>query len=56
MGRKVRELVSGQVSAGARTVQWDGRDDSGKVVSSGIYFARLIMGKSRVVKKMLMVK
>jgi len=56
MGRKVRELVSGQVSAGARTVQWDGRDDSGKVVSSGIYFARLIMGKSIVVKKMLMVK
>lgn len=56
MGRKVRELVSGQVSAGMRTALWDGRDDSGKLVSSGVYFARLTMGKNVAVKKMLLMK
>jgi flagellar hook assembly protein FlgD len=55
-GRKVRELVSGQVSAGVRTVRWDGRDDSGIPVSSGVYFARLTMGKNAAVGKMLLVK
>jgi hypothetical protein len=56
MGRKVRELVSGQVTAGLRSVLWDGRDDSGRSVSSGVYFARLTMGKSMAVKKMLLMK
>jgi hypothetical protein len=56
MGRKVRELVSGQVSSGVRSILWDGHDDSGKSVSSGVYFARLTMGKSFAVKKMLMMK
>jgi len=56
MGRKVRELVSGQVSAGVRAVLWDGRDDSGKLVSSGVYFARLTMDKSVAVRKMLLMK
>jgi hypothetical protein len=56
MGRNVRKLLSGQVSAGTRTVLWDGRDDSGKAVSSGVYFARLTMGKNVAVRKMLMMK
>jgi hypothetical protein len=56
IGRKVRELVSGQVSAGIRNVLWDGRDDSGKVVSSGVYFARLVIGNNVAVKKMLLMK
>jgi hypothetical protein len=56
MGHKVRELISGQVSAGIRSVLWDGRDGSGRSVSSGVYFARLTVGKSFAVKKMLMMK
>jgi flagellar hook assembly protein FlgD len=56
MGRKVRELVSGQVSAGIRSTLWDGRDDSGRLVSSGVYIARLTMGNNIAVRKMLMMK
>jgi len=56
LGRKVRELISGQISSGIRSVLWDGRDDSGIAVSSGVYFARLTMGKSLVVRKMLLMK
>ena len=40
-GRVVLTLVSGHQPAGARTVSWNGRDDTGKRVSAGIYFIRL---------------
>jgi hypothetical protein len=36
-GRLVRNLVAGQIVAGSYTVSWDGRDISGRLVSSGIY-------------------
>jgi trimeric autotransporter adhesin len=56
MGRKVRELFSGNVSAEIRTVLWDGKDDSGIAVSSGVYIARLNIGKYTSSIKMLMMK
>jgi hypothetical protein len=56
MGRRVRELVSGYIPAGKRSVLWDGKDDSGKAVSSGIFFTRLTMGKYEAVRKMLLMK
>ncbi|MFH2052246.1 MAG: C1 family peptidase [bacterium] len=40
-GRKVRTLVDGEQRAGSRTVLWDGRDDAGAGVSSGVYFCRV---------------
>jgi probable HAF family extracellular repeat protein len=43
-GRLVRELVSGWVDAGIRTVRWDGMDTSGRLASSGIYFTLLRAG------------
>jgi hypothetical protein len=55
-GRKVRELISGVLPAGKSTAVWDGRDDSGRTVSSGVYFSRLTMGKNAVVGKMLLMK
>jgi len=56
MGRKIRELVSEQLQAGSSSVLWDGKDDSGNAVSSGVYFARLTLGKGVVVRKMLLMK
>lgn len=44
VGRKVKTLVNGRETAGAHTVSWDGRDDSGDVVARGVYFARLRAG------------
>lgn len=41
-GRLVRDLVQGPRTAGDHTEVWDGRDDAGREVSSGVYLARLI--------------
>jgi len=43
-GQVVRTLVSGSVPAGNHRVSWDGRDDRGRHVSSGVYFYRLEAG------------
>jgi hypothetical protein len=40
-GRLVRTLVSGALEAGAHQRVWDGRDESGSLVGSGVYFYRL---------------
>jgi ligand-binding sensor domain-containing protein len=55
-GQKVRQLVSGQMGAGSHAVVWDGRDASGKPVSSGVYLSRLGMGKHTAVGRMLLAK
>ena len=40
-GRRVASLVEGFVPAGSHQVVWQGRDDSGRMVPSGVYFYRL---------------
>ena len=41
LGKRVRSLVNGREYSGEHKVRWDGKDDSGKEVASGIYFYRL---------------
>ncbi len=56
-GQKVRELVSGAVMRpGAHSVLWDGRDASGKAVSSGVYITRLVHDGRAVSRKMMLMK
>jgi Tol biopolymer transport system component len=55
-GQKVRELVSGHLSAGVHSVVWDGLDASGKQVSSGVYLSRLSMGNHTAAGRMLLAK
>ncbi|MFH1690472.1 MAG: right-handed parallel beta-helix repeat-containing protein [Candidatus Eisenbacteria bacterium] len=43
-GQVVRTLIDRAVERGRHTCLWDGRDDAGRQVSSGIYFARLMVG------------
>jgi len=40
-GRRVRQLWRGEVPAGTHRMVWDGRDDAGAEVPSGVYLARL---------------
>lgn len=40
-GRRLRTLVAGELSGGAHERGWDGRDDLGRELPSGSYFARL---------------
>ena len=46
-GRRVRRLESGSYLAGMRRVAWDGRDESGSRVASGIYQVLLTSGSMR---------
>jgi hypothetical protein len=55
-GQKIRTLLNGPISAGAHSVTWDGRDDSGKLVSSGVYLSRLTSGTRIATGKMLLMK
>jgi len=41
MGRKVRTLVSGNKNAGRYSTQWNGVDQSGEQVASGVYYYKL---------------
>ena len=55
-GQKVRELLTEQLSAGKHDVVWNGRDDKGKPVSSGVYIARLKMEGKVESHRMTLVK
>jgi len=56
IGQKVRTLVNSLQNAGAWTMQWNGRDDLGRTVSSGVYFYRLEASSVVLTKKMLLMK
>jgi len=56
-GQRVKTLLTSNFKRGNHTVIWNGDDESGKIVSSGIYFYNLIVnGKIESVKKCLMIK
>jgi hypothetical protein len=40
-GRRVRRVAEGTFAAGVRTVEWDGRGEDGKPLTSGVYCIRL---------------
>lgn len=56
LGRKVRALVDGYFTPGEYRYTWDGRDDKGVEMGSGIYFYRLSIGGDSRTRKMLMLK
>jgi hypothetical protein len=55
-GSLVRELASGDIGAGLHEVMWNGRDNRGASVGSGIYLYRLEVGRENFTGKMVMVK
>ncbi|MGB2768618.1 MAG: FlgD immunoglobulin-like domain containing protein, partial [Candidatus Zixiibacteriota bacterium] len=55
-GQRVRTLHDGRQSAGRHTLNWDGRDTGGRLLSSGIYLYRLEAGQFHQTKKMTLMK
>ncbi|MFO7653144.1 MAG: C25 family cysteine peptidase [Candidatus Krumholzibacteriia bacterium] len=55
-GRRIRTLHRGGIAEGWHTWTWDGRDDGGRDLSSGLYFLRAQTGERAVVHKMTLVK
>ena len=56
LGQVVRNLVIGPQAAGTHSVRWDGRDNPGNLVSSGLYFYTLETDGFSEIRKMLLVK
>ena len=55
-GKKIRGLVGKQQPAGLYAVEWDGRNDGGELVSSGVYFYRLSAGEFTQTRRMVLLK
>ena len=56
MGQRVATLYSGDLSAGHHIVNFDGQDDNGQQLTSGMYFYRVTAGKYNAIKKMTLLK
>jgi hypothetical protein len=55
-GRLVRGLASGQIDPGMHDVRWDGTNDRGESVSSGVYLYRINVGADALRGKMVLLK
>lgn len=55
-GRIVRELSRGFRKAGDHSVTWDGHNELGRTVASGMYFTHVRFGEERKVAKMMLVR
>lgn len=55
-GRLVRNLLSGTVATGSHDLVWDGNDERGKAVASGIYFCRLETEDTQLSKKFVLAR
>ncbi len=55
-GQLVKTLINGYHPAGRFETIWDGRNDFGQLVSSGVYFYKLQAGDFVQVKKMMLLK
>jgi len=56
LGQKVRTLINDGFNPGYHIINWDGRDDSGNVMPTGLYIYRLKAGNFIAAKKMMMMK
>lgn len=55
-GRLVRSLLAESMPAGHHSVTWNGRDNSGREVASGAYFARLVVGDEVSTKSLVLIR
>jgi hypothetical protein len=55
-GSHIRTLADGPLSPGPHVFEWDGRNDSGQLVTSGVYFIRASAGQRTVTSKAVLLK
>ncbi len=55
-GQKIRTLWVGELDAGTHSFVWDGRDDAGRQVSSGMYVYQLRTSRQSISRKMILIK
>lgn len=55
-GRLLRTLVDGNETPGRKTVTWNGRNNSGQGVATGVYFCRMTAPGFEQTRKMVIMK
>ena len=55
-GRRLRTLLEGDASVGATSVEWDGTDDLGHAVASGVYLYRLETSAESQTRKLTLIR
>ena len=55
-GQKIRTLLNSMLDMGEHTVIWNGKDDNGRDVSSGLYFYRMMTDDYTAMKRMILMK
>jgi flagellar hook assembly protein FlgD len=55
-GGLVRRFAEGQRPAGAFSVPWDGRDDNGRALPTGVYFAKIVTGQESAMGRAVIAK
>lgn len=55
-GKLVKTLVTGEKAAGSHQVVWNGTNEAGRSVASGMYFSRLTAGSETQTKSMMLLK
>ncbi|WP_169577901.1 Ig-like domain-containing protein [Salisaeta longa] len=56
LGQRVRWMTLGEKAAGRHVVRWDGRNQHGQLVGSGVYFYRITAGDFVATRKMTLVR
>ena len=55
-GRRVQTLLEGPQPAGRHLVEWNGRDDRGRTVASGVYFAQVVAASGSSGQRLVLVR
>ncbi len=55
-GKRIRDLIEREFTGGQATAVWDGRNNSGEAVSSGVYFYRLTAENKVLTRKLTLLK
>jgi len=55
-GKRVRTLEDSQLAAGKHTRVWQGRDNGGRQVASGVYMARFVHPDGVSLRRMVLLK
>ncbi|MDO9067665.1 MAG: Ig-like domain-containing protein, partial [Deltaproteobacteria bacterium] len=56
LGQRVKTLFNGQLPAGSHTVKWNGCDEDGRKVSSGVYVCRLTAGDRAMTSRLTVIR
>ena len=55
-GQKVAQLLDGHATAGRQRIAWDGRNDRGHLLASGVYLYRLESGNQVETRKLVLLR